>query len=339
MNWSFNQENIINLIKGDLLVSASAGSGKTAVLVERIINLILNHGVSIDEILIITFTNAAASEMSERILNVIESKINDENKSLLEEQMFLISNANIQTFHAFCLEILKNNYYKLNLSGNLKILKDSQRKILINEVIEEVFLSYYEKNHEEFISLVNKYGGKYSDEKLREFIILIYNFIQTKPNMDEFKEEILNTYKLNDNEEILNTFWGNILKNECIFQILEFKNYALNFIELINREEKVYEVISNDISIVEEFIYKINKGYKECSKFLEEVKFLRFPSKLGDDFEEYKDYRAKLKKVFETFKKDIFFNGEEVVRSNIKELYKVINTLIEVVYEFKNVFD
>ena len=79
MNWSFNQENIINLIKGDLLVSASAGSGKTAVLVERIINLILNHGVSIDEILIITFTNAAASEMSERILNVIESKINDEN--------------------------------------------------------------------------------------------------------------------------------------------------------------------------------------------------------------------------------------------------------------------
>lgn len=339
MNWSFNQENIINLIKGDLLVSASAGSGKTAVLVERIINLILNHGVSIDEILIITFTNAAASEMSERILNVIESKINDENKSLLEEQMFLISNANIQTFHAFCLEILKNNYYKLNLSGNLKILKDSQRKILINEVIEEVFLSYYEKNHEEFISLVNKYGGKYSDEKLREFIILIYNFIQTKPNMDEFKEEILNTYKLNDNEEILNTFWGNILKNECIFQILEFKNYALNFIELINREEKVYEVISNDISIVEEFIYKINKGYKECSKFLEEVKFLRFPSKLGDDFEEYKDYRVKLKKVFETFKKDIFFNGEEVVRSNIKELYKVINTLIEVVYEFKNVFD
>ena len=93
MKWSLNQNNAINLVKGDLLVSASAGSGKTAVLTERIINLILNYGVSINEILIITFTNAAASEMSERILKSIECRINEDNRNFLEEQIFLISNS------------------------------------------------------------------------------------------------------------------------------------------------------------------------------------------------------------------------------------------------------
>ena len=87
-------------------------------------------------------------------------------------------------------------------------------------------------------------------QKLREFIILIYNFMQTKPNIDRFKEGILNTYKLNDNEvENLNTFWGIFLKMSVFFQILEFKKSpVLNFIELINSRRKVYEVISNDIS-------------------------------------------------------------------------------------------
>lgn len=339
MEWSINQRNTIDLIEGDLLVSASAGSGKTAVLVERIVNLILNYGVNIDEILIITFTNAAAYEMSERILNAIESKMNDLNRELLEHQMFLIQNANIQTFHAFCLEILKNNYYKLNLSGNLKILKDSQRKILINEVIEEVFLNYYEKKDEEFISLVNKYGGKYSDEKLREIIILIYNFMQTRPDINKFRDDILNTYFLEENEEMLNTSWGNSLKNECIFSVLKFKNYINEFINSIENEGKGYELLLNDLSLIEEFILKINKGYKECRGFLSDIKFLRFPSKLSEEFNDYKENRDKIKKIFEKFKKDIFFKTEEEMRNIIKDLHSTINKLIEVVYEFKNTFE
>ena len=87
MDFSKNQKNVIELINGDLLVSASAGSGKTAVLVQRIINLILNYCVSINEILVITFTNAAAVEMKERIVKALEDNINDINKHILEEQL------------------------------------------------------------------------------------------------------------------------------------------------------------------------------------------------------------------------------------------------------------
>ena len=339
MNWSFNQNNIINLTKGDLLVSASAGSGKTAVLVERIINLILNYNVSIDEFLIITFTNAAASEMSERILNTIESRINEENKNILEEQIFLISSANIQTFHAFCFEVLKNNYYKLNLDGNIKLLKDSKRKIIMEEVIEEVFDNFYEKGNEEFISLVNKYGGKYSDEKLRQIVLQVYNFLQTKPNMDQFKEEIIKTYLLDDNEEIFETNWGLILKNDCIKNVAFFKDYAENFIIDISNKEKVYEVILEDISIVNKFIQRINIGYEECRRFLHDLKFPRIPPKLGDEFEEYKDNRNKIKKILDGYKKDIFIKKHTEILNYIGELHKEIKTLMDIVFSFKTSFD
>ena len=339
MNWSFNQRNIIDLTKGDLLVSASAGSGKTAVLVERIINLILNHGVSIDEFLIITFTNAAATEMSERILHTIESKIDDKKKDILEEQIFLISSANIQTFHSFCFEVLKNNYYKLDLDGNIKLLKDSKRKILIDEVIEEVFTYFYELNQAEFISLVNKYGGKYSDDKLRQIVIQIYNFIQTKPNMDEFKEQIIDIYTLKDNDEIFNTLWGSILKNECINKVKFFKEYAQNFITEIDQGEKIYSVILEDIAIVDKFIDRINIGYKECSKFLHDFKFPRVPSKLGEEFDEYKDYKKKIKKILDGFKKDIFLKTDSEIKEYIKKLHDEVKTLMEIVFYFKTTFD
>ena len=109
MNFSKNQKNVIELINVDLLEAASAGSGKTSVLVQRIINLILNYNVSINEILVITFTNAAAAEMKDRIVKALEKSINDKNKYILEAQLMMINNSNIQTFHSFCLDILKNN--------------------------------------------------------------------------------------------------------------------------------------------------------------------------------------------------------------------------------------
>lgn len=339
MKWSFNQNNIINLTKGNVLVSASAGSGKTAVLVERIINLILNHGASIDEFLIITFTNAAALEMSERILHTIESRIDENNKDILEEQAFLISSANIQTFHSFCFEVLKNNYYKLNLDGNIKLLKDSKRKILINEVIEDVFTKFYESNNDQFVSLVNKYGGKYSDDKLREIVIQIYNFIQTNPNMDNFKDQIINMYFLKEHEEILETVWGKIIKEECINKVMFYKNYAENFILEIDSSEKVHEVILEDIAIVNKFIDRINLGYTNCKQFLTDHKFPRITSGLGEEFDEYKENRNKVKKVLDDCKKDIFTKTEKEVREYIHNLYSEIKVIMDIVFYFKDEFD
>lgn len=338
MKWSLNQSNVINLIKGDLLVSASAGSGKTAVLTERIINLILNYGVSINEILIITFTNAAASEMSERILKNLELRVNEDNKDFLEEQIFLISNSNIQTFHSFCLDVLKNNYYKLNLDSNIKILKDSQRKIMIDEVIEEVFSNYYNEKNENFISVVNKYGGKYSDEKLREFIIQIYNFILTKPNIDEFREDILKIYNF-ENQEIFKTKWGAYLKEEYILEISKIRNLIEDFKYGICFSDKEEEIIFEDLKIINDFVLSLEDDYEKCRRFINSIKFKRAPSKASEYFEEYKSIRGKLKKFFEDLKKKIFFKSLDEVFKNIVDLREIINILLEITYKFKEEFD
>lgn len=339
MNWSSKQENTINLINGDLLVSASAGSGKTAVLVERVINLILNYGVNIDEILIITFTNAAAAEMSERILNSIENRINDFNKEILEDQLFLIQNANIQTFHAFCFEVLKNNYYRLNLNSNLKLLRDGSKEVLINECIDEVFSDFYSKNHDGFISLVNKYGGKYSDERLRGFVSSIHNFMETRVNINSFKEDILNTYLVDDDDEVLETSFGKILKEICITECRKFLNYAKVYLKNVDSDTKAYNLILHDIGLCDEFILKLEDGYGEFREFLKSKNFEKLPNKFSETCEGYKEEREKFKKVFEKFKKEIFALRLEVVKEDLKSLYKTIGDLIDLVYEFKKCFD
>lgn len=338
MKLSENQENVINLVEGDLLVSASAGSGKTAVLVERILNLILNYGVSIDEILVITFTNAAATEMGERILQALESRITDDNKEKIEEQIFLIQNSNIQTFHAFCLEIINNNYYKLNLSSGIKILKEGHRKILINEVIEETFNYYYENKDENFLDLVNKYGGKYSDLKLREIIILIYNFIETMPNPHEFKEKILKSYDIESYDDILTSPWGENLKLFYIEKVKNFIEYGKEFSLGMSEDDKAYEMIVDDILIGEKFINNINSSYLNCYNFLQDMKFKRFPSKLSEDFDSYKLKRDKFKKLMDSLRKEIFLNTYDEIKNYIKDLYNTVNSLLNVVDEFSKNF-
>ena len=126
--WTNNQLQAINKKDKNILVAAAAGSGKTAVLVERIINKIINQKIDIDQLLIVTFTNAAASEMRQRILEAIYSKIDENPNNLdLQRQILLLNKANISTIHSFCLEVIKNYFYEINISSNFKFIPRSCR--------------------------------------------------------------------------------------------------------------------------------------------------------------------------------------------------------------------
>ena len=123
VKWTEEQLQAINEKGNNILVAAAAGSGKTAVLVERIINKVINENIDIDKILVVTFTSAAASEIRERILDAIYKKLeeNPENTNL-QRQINLINKANISTIHSFCLDIIRNNFYELNISNNIKYI-------------------------------------------------------------------------------------------------------------------------------------------------------------------------------------------------------------------------
>ena len=226
------------------------GSGKTAVLVERIINRILKDKIDIDKILVVTFTNAAASEMRERILIAIDKKIEEEpENTFLQRQIILLSKANICTIHAFCLEVIRNNFYELDIPANIRIADSSEIELLKQDVIEDLFEEKYLNQDEGFIKLINTYTGYRDDDSLKEIILSLYKYIQSDPFPKDWIKEKVEMYKPNNNiGDFAQTPWGEILlkkfSDEVEDGILKLKNIEkemLKFDEL----EKFIKVIRN----------------------------------------------------------------------------------------------
>lgn len=161
MNWTAEQARAIELREKNILVAAAAGSGKTAVLVERIKKLILEGECSIDRMLIVTFTNAAAAEMKEKIERAIEKEA-EENPGqvrLLKQQLERLPLANISTFHAFALEVIRRFFYLINVDPNFKICDNVQQELLKEQALDELLKEYFDAESPEFFAFLNKYSG------------------------------------------------------------------------------------------------------------------------------------------------------------------------------------
>lgn len=193
--------------EGNIIVSAAAGSGKTAVLVERIVNMIMRNEnpISIDRLLIVTFTEASAQEMKERIINRINSefrkalKEGDEKRSKrLKEQIYMAVNADINTIDAFCLRVVKNNFHVLGIDPNFNIMDKSEGEMLAEDTLDELFLQFYETSDldvkERFERLTDIYASNRDDEGLKKEVLKIYNFIQSFPQPDKWLEEKAQMY-------------------------------------------------------------------------------------------------------------------------------------------------
>ena len=181
MAWTPEQQRAIETRNGDLLVAAAAGSGKTAVLVERIISMITEgeHPLDIDRLLVVTFTKAAASEMSQRIGEAISKKLEaDPFNEHLQNQLTFLNRADIKTIHAFCLQVIKENYHILDIDPSVRTADPAEVKLLQNEVLEDVFEELYEENREDFFTLVEAFGEDTKDRKLKELVLRIHTFVQ-----------------------------------------------------------------------------------------------------------------------------------------------------------------
>ena len=195
--WTTEQMQAIKLKGANILVSAAAGSGKTSVLVERIVNKIINDGVDIDKILVVTFTNAAASEMRQRLMDAIYKKIDENpNDDNLQRQLMLINKANISTIHSFCLNVIRNNFFEIGISNNFRVADSTEIEIMKQEVIEDIFDNEYESQNEDFTKLLEKYATYNDDAKLKELILRIYEFIQSDPFPDKWLQNAVESYNI-----------------------------------------------------------------------------------------------------------------------------------------------
>ena len=179
--WTLEQRAAIDIRNADLLVSAAAGSGKTAVLVERITQLVLIDQVPIDEMLIVTYTNAAAGEMRSRVEHALSMQMMQSgDQTFLQEQLKRLNRAHIKTFHAFCLDVVRQYFQELEIDPSFRMANESEMQVLIHQALEETLEMYYENADVDFMNLVEGYSGNRDDGKLRELILTLYRFIQSQ---------------------------------------------------------------------------------------------------------------------------------------------------------------
>ncbi len=177
--WTEEQRQAIEHRGTNLLLSAAAGAGKTAVLVERVVRLVTDPArpVSLERLLVVTFTDAAAAEMKDRIRAALTERLAaDPGDNWLRRQVALINRAPISTMHAFCLRLLRGNFHRLGLDPAFRVLDEQEGELLRREVLDGLFEREYEAGAEDFTGLVDRYGGSRGDEGLRELVLRAYDF-------------------------------------------------------------------------------------------------------------------------------------------------------------------
>ena len=262
------------------------GSGKTAVLVERMIQKIIKDKIDIDSILIVTFTNAAASEMKERILEAIYKKIEENPEdSHLQRQITLLNKANISTIHSFCLEVIKNNFFEIDISPNFRIGESSEIELLKMDVLDELFEEKYNLGDKDFLELVETYSSYRGDDDLRTLVLDIYKFIQSSPFPNEWLEKAVEkdtenttakvclalSYQALDKNDLAYAQFNAIFKDEPNLNSLRF-DYA-NLLADMSKDDdaiiefkKYAEFYPNDARVYKNMgiVYERKKDYQNA---------------------------------------------------------------------------
>ena len=196
--WTEAQSDAIRARRGSLLVSAAAGSGKTAVLVERVIERLTDpeHPTPADRLLVVTFTRAAAAEMSARISRQLTLLLEQSPHDVhLQRQQLLMTRAHISTIHSFCGDLVREFFYKLNLSPDFRILDDSEMAVLRADAMEETLEQYYASGDEGFTALVDAFGAGRDDSRIVRTVDTLYDFVRSHPFPNRWLERQADAYR------------------------------------------------------------------------------------------------------------------------------------------------
>ena len=290
-SWTSQQLDAMNTKDRDILVSAAAGSGKTAVLVERIVNKITKeNGTDIDRLVVVTFTKAAAAEMKARVRNRLDDMLDeDEKNSNLIKQIALINNAQITTIDSFCLWILKNHFSEINLDPGFRVADKGEITLLENDVMQDMLEDYYKESDEQFLALIDAYGTCRSDANIEEIIKKIYVLARSNPWPDEWYEQVIDTYTGmdNSNNKVLVNLYESI---QCSAR--DYKRKYEYMIELCGRVDcpiSYLDAINSDYMNICRIIDAAD--FDELSERVIKTEFTRLSTKrmpdARDDLKEY----------------------------------------------------
>ncbi|WP_144553552.1 helicase-exonuclease AddAB subunit AddA [Bacillus sp. X1(2014)] len=350
VTWTDDQWKAIMAKDRDILVAAAAGSGKTAVLVERIIQKILSKEdpIDVDELLVVTFTNASAAEMRHRIGEALEKAIDADPRSRhLRKQLSLLNKASISTLHSFCMEVIRKYYYLIDVDPGFRIADETEAQLIRDEVMDELFEEEYgQKDNDAFFNLVDSFTNDRSDAALMDIVRSIYDFASSNPEPDRYLRSIINMYDVSSIQNIEDLPFIQDLLFDIELQLeaaREMINRGLEVTKLPGGPAPRAENFLDDLMVIDTLLLAKKESWETLYQALMTWSFSRAKQVKGDHFDKEltdkaQKLRDKAKKKIQDIKAELFSRKPESFLRDMEEMRPLIETLVHLVKEFSQRF-
>ncbi|KKI93557.1 ATP-dependent helicase [Bacillus sp. SA1-12] len=343
--WTDDQWKAIVSSGSDILVAAAAGSGKTAVLVERIIRKIVSkeNPVDVDSLLVVTFTNASAAEMRSRIGEALEKALKENPSSLhLRRQLTLLNKASISTLHSFCLQVVRKYYYLINIDPSFRIADQTEGQLLIDEVLDDMFEEEYSReDNEAFFDLVDRYTSDRNDIELQTLIRELYFFSRSHPTPSAWLDQLAAMYDLRETEEIESLPFVRYLLQDIAMQLAGAKaqlEQAMELTKLPAGPAPRAENLEDDLKQISELL-RVKDSWEQLGERIKTFKLSRAKTVRGDQFDkaltdQVTAMRNAVKKQIEQLRDEMFSRTLQNYVLDFNHLKPVVSKLVALVKEF-----
>lgn len=356
--WTPQQRQVIDLRDRNILVSAAAGSGKTAVLVERIVAMLTDpkKPVDVDRLLIVTFTNAAAAQMRERIGAALEARLSLEpGNPHLQRQLTLIHSAQITTIHSFCMHVIKNYFHRIQLDPNFRMMEEGERKLLQSDVLDELLEDHFSGKdtspwcehpvgQEDFLAFVEWYSTGKSDGRIKDLLLQCYEFSMSYPDPKAWRSSCLAPYEAGSFARMEGASWMGQLISHLRQQLSDVKRQLGHGLAM-SREPGgpyMYEAaLLSDLETVE--LLEGAGSFTDLYRLSQNITFQRLSSKKDGQVSQEKKEAAKAlrdqgKKAIQSLQEQFFSQSPEAFQEDMAKCGPVAKTLAALTDEFHRRF-
>lgn len=348
VSWTKEQQKVISLRGRNILVSAAAGSGKTAVLVERIITMLTmdQPPIDVDKLLIVTFTEAAAAEMRERIRDAIEKKLaEDSGSEHLRQQATLIHNAQITTIHSFCLSVIREHFHTIDIDPGFRIGEEGELKLIRQDVLRSVLEAYYDKGDHGFLDFTESYSGKRDDRNIEELVLRLYEFSRSYPDPSGWLASCIEAYQVSSEEELVNTAGFQIARENTRRYLESAEELIRQGIALCREPDGPYmyeDTLTADAQNVERFLEA--KTYTQYYETAKETAWARLaanrdPAVSKEKSERVKAIREEIKAIVKDAAGQYFGRSAASVLSDIAIARPMMEVLASLTMDFARAFE
>lgn len=347
-HWTTEQQKAIDARDNNILVAAAAGSGKTAVLVERIIRRIADeaHPLDVDKLLVVTFTKAAASEMKGRIRTELEKELKNNPKSAhLRRQLLLLTRAQISTLHAFCMDVVKRHTYMLDLDPAFRVADDIEARLLRQDVLDALFEEEYGAGAvgtSDFYTLVDWYSNDRSDAQLQALVLQLHSFAQSQPWPEQWLDEAAAMYDVHAGATVDRFLWIEEMKASLSLDLqsaVALLRQAIAVASQPNGPHPYIEALEDDLQQYGLAIVAQQTSWQALQQVMSDIEFGRLKAVKKEEYdvqliEQVQQLREQVKKRHTELVEKYFMQDPDEIMEMLSQMHPIMRALIELVKKF-----